>query len=192
MMQTVLPSEFKRGMVLMLAGVPQVVEEFHISGTAQTKPKLHARLRHLRTGRLTDHTFSEGERVPLADVQYRRVEFSYHDREDFVFSDVETFEELTLSTKEIGERRWFIKENQEYRALFLEGRPVDIILPPTVVLEATDTAAPIRGGSDVAWKPAVLDTGLEIMVPLFIAPGEKIRVDTTERKYAGRESEGKK
>jgi hypothetical protein len=118
-------------MVLKLAGVPQVVEEFHISGTAQTKPKLHARLRHLRTGRLTDHTFSEGERVPLADVQYRRVEFSYHDREDFVFSDV-------------------------------------------------------------AWKPAVLDTGLEIMVPLFIAPGEKIRVDTTERKYAGRESEGKK
>jgi elongation factor P len=69
---------------------------------------------------------------------------------------------------------------------------VDIILPPTVVLEVTDTAAPIRGGSDVAWKPAILDTGLEIMVPLFIAPGEKIRVDTTERKYAGRESEGKK
>ena len=60
-------------MVLVLGGVPQVLEEFHISGTAQTKPKLHARLRHLRTGRLIDHTFSEGERVPLADVQHRRV-----------------------------------------------------------------------------------------------------------------------
>src|SRR5260221_6850295 len=185
MMQTVLPSEFKRGMVLMLAGVPQAVEEFHISGTAQTKPKLHARLRHLRTGRLTDHTFSEGERVPLADVQYRRVEFSYHDPEDFVFSDVETFEELTLSTKEIGERRWFIKENQECRALFLEGRPVDIILPPTVVVEVTDTAAPIRGGSDGAWQPAILDAGLGIMGPRFIAPREQIRVYTIQRQHAG-------
>jgi elongation factor P len=191
-MQTVLPSEFKRGMVLMLGGVPQVLEEFHISGTAQTKPKLHARLRNLRTGRLIDHTFSEGERVPLADMQHRRVQFSYHDGEDFVFSDVETFEELNLSAEQIGERRWFIKENEEYRALFLEGRVVDIMLPPTVTLQVVDTAAPIRGGSDATWKSARLDTGLEVVVPLFVAPGEKIRVDTTERKYAGRESEGKK
>jgi elongation factor P len=192
MMQTVLPSEFKRGMVLLLGGVPEVLEEFHLSGTAQTKPKLHARLRHLRTGRLTEHTFSESERVPVADAQYRRAQFSYHDGEDYVFSDVETFEELTLSADQVGERRWFIKENEEYRALFIDGRPVDITLPPTVSLEVADTAAPIRGGADAAWKPARLDTGLEIMVPLFIAPGEKIRVDTTARKYAGRESEGKK
>jgi elongation factor P len=191
-MQTVLPSEFKRGMVLMLGVVPQVLEEFHVSGTAQTRPKLHTRLRHLRTGHLTEHTFSEGERVPLADVQHRRIRFSYHDREDFVFSDVETFEELTLSAEQIGERRWFIRENEQYRALLLEGRLVDIVLPPSVALAVADTAAPIRGGSDATWKPARLDTGLEIMVPLFIAPGEKIRVDTTERKYAGRESEGKK
>jgi elongation factor P len=192
MMQTVLPSEFKRGMVLMVGGAPEVLEEFHISGTAQTKPKLHARLRHLKTGRLTEHTFSESERVPIADAQYRRVQFSYHDGENYVFSDVETFEELTLSAEQIGERRWFIKENEEYRALFIDGRLVDITLPPTVTLEVVDSAAPIRGGSDAAWKPARLDTGLEIMVPLFIAPGEKIRVDTTGRKYAGRESDGKK
>jgi len=191
-MQTVLPSEFKRGMVLLLDGAPQMLEEFHVSGTAQTKHKLHARLRHLKTGRLADHTFSEGERVPVADVQHRRVQFSYHDGKDYVFSDVESFEELNLSAEQIGERRWFIKENVEYRALLLEGRLVDIVLPPAVTLEVVDTVPPIRGGSDATWKPAKLDTGLEIMVPLFIATGEKIRVDTTERKYTGRESEGKK
>lgn len=191
-MQTVLPSEFKRGMVLMLDGAPQVLEEFHLSGTAQTKHKLHARLRHLRTGHLIDHTFGEGDRVPVADVQHRRVQFSYHDGKDFVFSDVETFEELTLGADQAGERRWFIRENEEYRALLLDGRFVDILLPPTVTLEVADTAPPIRGSSDATWKPARLDTGLEIMVPLFIAPGERIRVDTTERKYTGRESEGKK
>src|SRR5205823_5028887 len=191
-MQTVLPSEFKRGMVLMFEGTPHVLEEFHVSGTAQTKHKLHARLRHLKSGRLTDHTFPEGDRVPVADVQHRRVQFSYHDGKDYVFSDVETFEELTLSPELIGERRWFIKENEEYRALLLDGRLLDILLPPSVTLTVVVTAPPIRGGSDATWKPARFDTGLEIMVPLFIAPGEKIRVDTAERKYAGSDSEGKK
>lgn len=191
-METVLPSEFKRGMVLLLDGTPYVIEEFHVVGTAQTKHKLHTRLRHLKTGRLLDQTFAEGERVPVAEVQHRRVQFSYSQGEDFVFSDVETFEELTLTREQIGERRHFIKENEEYRALMLDGRLVDIVLPPSVTLAVTDTAPPIRGGSDATWKPARLETGLEIMVPLFIAPGEKIRVDTATRKYIGRESEARK
>ena len=191
-MQTVLPSEFKRGMVLMLDGAPQMVEEFHVSGTAQTKHKLHVRLRHLKTGRLTDQTLPDGERLPIADVQQCRVQLSYADGKDFVFSDVESFEELTLSAEQIGDRRCFIKENVEYRALLLDGRLLDIVLPPNVTFEVVDTAPPTSGGSVATWKPARLDAGLEIMVPLFIAPGEKIRVDTTERKYAGRENEGKK
>jgi elongation factor P len=191
-MQTVLPSEFKRGMVLLLDGAPQMLEEFHVSGTAQTKHKLHGRLRHLKTGRLSDHTFAENERVPVAEVQHRRVQFSYQSGKDYVFSDAETFDEFTLGAEQVGDRRWFIKENVEYRALLLEGRLVDIVLPASVTLEVTETASPVRGGSDNTWKTARLDTGLEIMVPLFIAPGEKIRVDTTTRKYTSRESEGKK
>ena len=191
-MQTVLPSEFKRGMVLMLDGAPQLVEEFHVSGTAQTKHKLHVRLRHLKTGRLTDQTLPDGERLPIADVQHCRVQLSYADGKDFVFSDVESFEELTLSAEQIGDRRCFIKENVEYRALLLDGRLLDIVLPPNVTFEVVDTAPPTSGGSAATWKPARLNDGLEIMVSLFIAPGEKVRVDTTERKYAGRENEGKK
>jgi elongation factor P len=190
-MQTILPSEFKRGLVLLIDGAPHVVEEFHLAGTAQTKHKLHVRLRHLKSGRFTDRTFSEGERVPVADVQHRRVQFSYQDGEDFVFSDVETFEEARLTGDQIGQRRGFLRENEEYRALLLEGRLVDILLPPSVTLKVVETAPPIRGGSDATWKPARLETGLEIMVPLFIAAGEKIRVDTATRKYLGRESEEK-
>ncbi len=191
-MQTVLPSEFKRGMVLILDGSPQVLEEFHLSGTAQTRHKLHARLRHLKSGRLNDRTFTEGERVPVAEVQHRRVQFSYHSGNDFVFSDVETFDELTLGLEQIGDRRGFIQENEEYRALLLDGRLLDIVLPASLTLQVVETAPPVRGGSDATWKPARLETGLEVMVPLFIAPGERIRVDTATRKYTGRESEGKK
>ena len=80
---------------------------------------------------------------------------------------------MSLSAEQIGDRRGFIKENVEYRALLLDGRLLNIVLPPNVTLEVVETDPPIRGGSDTTWKPARLDTGLEITVPLFIAPGEK-------------------
>ena len=89
-MQTVLSSELKRGMVLMLEGAPHAIENLHTSGTAQTKHKLHARLRNLKNGHLVDRTFTETERLLLADLAHRRVPFSYHSGPDYVFSDAET------------------------------------------------------------------------------------------------------
>ncbi|MDH7504521.1 MAG: elongation factor P, partial [Verrucomicrobiota bacterium] len=82
-------------------------------------------------------------------------------------------------------------ENEEYRAIFLEGKLMDIVLPGQVTLKIEDTAPPIRGGSDSTWKPARLETGLEIMVPLFLDKGEKVRVDTAMRKYVGKDTSGK-
>jgi elongation factor P len=187
-MQTVLPSEFKRMMVLMLEGGPHVIEEFHVSGTAQSQHKLHTRLRHLKTGRVLDRVFANNERVPVVQLETRRVTYSYSQGGMHVFLDAETFDEHDISDEQLGERRWFLKENEEYKALLLEGRLLDIVLPPHVPLQIVDTAPPIRGGSDSTWKEARLETGLEIMVPLFIAKGETIRVDTATKKYAGKES----
>ena len=191
-MQTVLPSEFKRGMVLMLEGTPQVLEEFHVTGTAQTRHKLHTRLRNLRSGRLSDHVFNENERVPVAELGYRRVQFSYQQAGTYTFSDVTSFEELELSADLLGDRKFFIKDDVEYRAIFLDGKLVDIALPPSIALRVTETAPAQGGGSDTAWKPAKLETGLEIMVPLFIDRDELVRVDTASRKYLGKESSEKK
>ena len=187
-MQTILPSEFKRMMVLMLDGIPHVIEEFHTSGTAQTRHKLHTRLRQLKTGRIIDRVFAENERVPVAQLETRRVTYSYARGDMQVFIDVERFDEFELSNEQFGERRWFLKENEEYKALLLEGSLLDIVLPPQIPLKVVDTAAPTRGGSDSAWKEAKLETGLQIMVPLFVAKGETIRVDTAGKKYAGREA----
>ncbi len=188
MMQTVLPSEFKRMMVLMLEGGPHVVEEFHVSGTAQTRHKLHTRLRHLTTGRMIDRVFADNERVPVVQLETRRITYSYTKGGLHVFLDAETFDELDISDEQLGERRWFLKENEEYKAMLVEGRLLDIVLPPQVPLQVVETAPPVRGGSDSRWKEAKLETGLEIMVPLFIAKGETIRVDTAEKKYAGKVS----
>jgi elongation factor P len=189
-MQTILPSEFKRQMVLLLEGAPHVIEDLHTSGTAQTRHKLHTRLRHLTTGRLIDRVFAENERVAVAALETRRVTYSYAQADRQVFIDVETFDEFEFSNEQLGERRWFLKENEEYKALRLDGRLLDIVLPPQIPLKVVDTAPPGSGGLNSSWKEAKLETGLQIMVPQFIANGEIIRVDTAGKKYLGRETAG--
>jgi elongation factor P len=189
-MKTILPSEFKRQMVLMLDGGPHVIEDLHTSGTAQTKHKLHTRLRHLTTGRLLDRVFAESERVPVAALETRRVTYSYAKGDRQVFIDAETFDEFEFSDEQLGERRWFLKENEEYKALRLDGRVLDLVLPPQMPLKVMDTAPPTHTGLNSAWKEATLETGLRIMVPLFIASGEAVRVDTVGKKYLGKETSG--
>jgi elongation factor P len=190
-METILPSEFKRMMVLMLEGAPHVIEDMHTSGTAQTRHKLHARLRHLTTGHIVERVFAENERVPVAPLETRRVNFSYTRGETHVFIDAETFDEFEFSNERLGDRRWFLKENEEYKALLLDGRLLDIVVPAQIPLTVVDTATPARGGADSAWKEAKLETGLQIMVPLFIAKGETVRVDTATKKYTGRDASEK-
>jgi len=178
-------------MVLMLDGSPHVIEDMHTTGTAQTRHKLHTRLRHLKTGHLIERVFSENERVPVAPLETRRVTYSYAHGDGQVFIDDEIYDEFELSNEQIGERRCWLKENEEYKALLLDGRLIDIVFPAYIPLKVVDTAPPIRGGSDSAWKEARLETGLQIMVPLFIAKGETIRVETATKKYAGREASEK-
>jgi len=189
-MQTILPSEFKRQMVVMLEGSPHIIEDMHTSGTAQTRHRLHTRLRHLTTGRVIDRVFAENERVPVAPLETRRVTYSYAQADARVFIDIETFDEFEFSNEQLGERIWFLKENEEYKALRLDGRLLDIVLPPQISLKVVDTAPPTRTGLNAAWKEAKLETGLQIMVPLFITSGDIIRVDTAERKYLGKDTSG--
>src|SRR5262245_50255155 len=92
-MQTILPSDFKRSMVLILEGVPHVIEDLHVTGTAQTRHKLHARLRHLKSGRITDRVFGENERVQVAPLETHRVTYSYAKGDVQVFMDTANFEE---------------------------------------------------------------------------------------------------
>lgn len=187
-MQTILPSEFKRGMVLLLDGVPQVLDDFYVSGTAQTRHKLHTRLRNLKTGRFTDRVFAENERVAVIELQLRRVQYSYQQGDQYIFLDAQTFDEVILSAEQLGDRHGFLKENEEYRAQFLEGKLIDIVFPAAIALKVVETAPAQSGGSDATWKPARLETGIEVMVPLFIDRDDVVRVDTHTRKYLGKES----
>jgi elongation factor P len=177
-------------MVLLLDGTPHMIEEFHATGSAQTKHKLHTRMRNLRTGRTLERSFADTEHAAVADVQHRTVQFSYRQGDRFVFLDSESFEEVALTAGQIGERHWFISENREYKAMFVEGKLLDIVLPEQIGLAVVETAPPQRGAQSTAYKEAVVEGGLTIMVPLFIGPSDIIRVDTRDRKYAGKESSG--
>src|SRR5208283_1186184 len=134
-METLLPTEFKRMMVVMLEGSPYVIEDSHQSGTAQTKHKLHTRLRHLKTGHIIDRVFAENERVTVAHLETRRVTYSYSQGDMHVFLDAATFDELNLHDQLLGDRRWFLKENEEYKAMFLDGVLLDIVLPTQIPLQ---------------------------------------------------------
>src|ERR1700690_3757626 len=121
-METILPSEFNRQMVLLLDGAPHVVEDMHPSGPAQTRHKLHTRLRHLTTGRLIDRVFAENERVVVAPLETPRVTYSYAQSDRLVFIFIVDFADFESSNEQLGERRGFLKENEEFKALRLDGR----------------------------------------------------------------------
>jgi elongation factor P len=141
-------------------------------------------------GRTIDRVFAENERVQVAPLETRRATYSYAKADVQVFIDIETYEEFEFSNEQLGERRWFLKENEEYKALRLDGRLLDIVLPPQIPLTVVETAPPARSGATTSWKEAKLETGLLVMVPLFIAKGDVIRVDTAGKKYLGKENSG--
>ncbi|MFA6561148.1 MAG: elongation factor P [Verrucomicrobiia bacterium] len=182
-MTTILSTEFRRGITLMLDGVPHMIESLRTSGTAQTRHKMHVRVRNLNTNRVVERLFAENERVVVAELETRLVQLSYQQDDKLVFTDSETFDELTMTAGQIGERRCFLKENEAYKAFYLEGKLLDIELPENVALKVVETAAPQKGGSQASYKTAKLEGGLEVMVPLFIGPDDLIRVDTAERTY---------
>ena len=187
-MQTVLPEEFKRQMVLIIDGAPHIIEDMHTSGTAQTRHRLHTRLRHLTNGRLIERVFAENERVQVAPLETRRATYSYATADGQIFIDIETFEEYEFRNEQLGERRGFLKENAEYKVLRLDGQLLDVVMPPQIPLKVVETAPPARTGSTTSWKEAKLETGLQVMVPLFIANGDVLRIDTAGKKYLGKEN----
>lgn len=144
-------------------------------------------LRSIKTGKTADLRFSSNERIEVVPLNTRKMEFSYKDGDDFVFSDPETFETVTLSPEFVGDSANYLTENGSVVATFIEDKPVSIEVPPSVVLVVKDAPEGIRGDSaNNVQKMITLETGIEIQAPLFIKTGEKIRVDTRSGKYIER------
>lgn len=144
-------------------------------------------LRNLRTGRSQDVRFSSTEEVEVVPLVAKKMEYSYREGSDFVFTDPQTFEMVNLTEEFIGEAKNYLSENTEVTIYFAEEQPVLLELPPSVVLTVIDAPEGIRGDSAAnVMKPVTLETGITIQAPLFIKTGEKVRVDTRTGKYIER------
>ncbi|MGL5834663.1 MAG: elongation factor P [Waterburya sp.] len=182
-------NDFRTGVTVEMDGyVWRVVEFLHVKpgkGSAFVRTKL----KNVQTGNTIEKTFRAGETVPQANLEKRTMQYTYKDGEEFVFMDMQTYEESRMSSDNLGDRINFLKEEMEVNVIFWDEKVLEIELPTSVVLEITETDPGVKGDTATGGtKPAIVETGAQVMVPLFITIGEKIKVDTRDGSYLGREN----
>jgi elongation factor P len=140
----------------------------------------------MKLGRVIDNTFRAGEKVELVDFDEKRMQYLYRD-DRYHFMDLDTYDQISLSAEEVGDARDFLKENIEVEILFINDSPVTVELPNFIELQITKTDPGIRGDTASGGsKPATLETGAVVQVPLFLNPGDVVKVDTRSGEYLGR------
>jgi len=148
---------------------------------------VQATLRSIKTGKSSDVRFSSTERLDIIPMMTRKMEFSYKDGEDYVFSDPETYETVTLSPEIVGDAKNYLVENGTVTVTFVDEKAVTVELPASVILTVSDAPDGVRGDSaNNVQKAITLETGITVQAPLFIKTGEKIKVDTRTGKYMER------
>lgn len=181
-------NDFRTGTTIELDGaVWRVVEFLHVKpgkGSAFVRTKL----KNAQTGSVVERTFRAGETVPQAILEKNTMQHTYKDGEEFVFMDMETYEEGRLNSNQIGDRVKYLKEGMEVNVVRWGSQVLEVELPNSVVLEVTETDPGVKGDTATGGsKPAIVETGAQVMVPLFISVGERIRIDTRNDSYLGRE-----
>jgi elongation factor P len=148
---------------------------------------VQATLRSIKTGKSSDVRFSSTEKIETVPMITKKMEFSYKDAEDFVFTDPENYETVTLAAELVGDAKNYLVENAHVTVTFVEDKAVSVELPSSVVLTVTDAPEGIRGDSaNNVQKAIIVETGITVQAPLFIKTGEKIKVDTRTGKYMER------
>ncbi|MGJ5676337.1 MAG: elongation factor P [Nostochopsis sp.] len=181
-------NDFRPGVSIVLDGsVWRVVEFLHVKpgkGSAFVRTKL----KNVQSGSVVEKTFRAGETVPQATLEKSTMQHTYKDGDDYVFMDMETYEEGRLSAAQIGDRVKYLKEGMEANVVRWGEQVLEVELPNSVVLEVVQTDPGVKGDTATGGtKPATVETGAVVMVPLFISQGERIRIDTRNDTYLGRE-----
>ncbi|MDY0005144.1 MAG: elongation factor P [Polyangia bacterium] len=183
-------SDFKRGLLIEMEGDPYTVEDFTTqSPSARGAATLvKAKLRNLRTKQLVAKTFKAGERFKEPDYEVRPCQYLYEEDGSLCyFMDDGTYEQWAISKSEIEYEMGFLRPNDPCRAVLLDGQPIGLQLPHTVILEVEETEPAVKGDTVTnVTKAARLETGIEVQVPLFVASGEKLVIDTRDCRYVRR------
>ena len=180
-------SDFKNGLVFKYKNnLMKIVEFLHVKpgkGSAFVRTKL----KNIKTGQVIDETFRSGEKIEAVRLEAQQFNYLYKDNEGYYFMNNDTFEQMSLSEESIGDSSNFLIDNTETTIVFYEGSPVEIRLPVHINYEVVDTDPGEKGNTaQGGTKPAKIETGLTLQVPLFVQIGDLVKVDTREKKYIER------
>lgn len=178
------------GIIIKYNGEPYQVIWSNFMRTAQRKPVIQTKLRNLISGKVMEYSFKYGEKVEGADVIRKKMQFLYADDSGVSFMDPETFETIVLSKELVADQIKFLKEGTDTTVISFEEKPIGLDLPIKIDLKVTETAAGVKGDTATGGtKPATLETGHVVNVPLFIKEGDTVRVDTRSGDYVERASQ---
>ncbi len=180
-------NDLKNGMVLSMDNQLWQVIEFQHVKPGKGPAFVRTKLKNVISGKVVDRTLNAGVKIETANVDKREMQYLYNDGEGFVFMDTQDYNQLTLSQELVADAANYLLENQQAIVAIHEGLPIYVELPASVVLEITFTEPGLRGDrSSGGTKPATLETGLQIQVPLFVEQGTRVKVDTRTGDYLGR------
>jgi len=180
-------NDFRTGLTVEVDGEVFVVVDFQHVKPGKGSACVRSKLKNLRTGAVIERTFRAGEKIPRAHLEKREMQCLYREGDSFVFMDNETYDQISLSETQLGDKVMYLKENMNISLLTHDGNLIGIELPHAVELEVVATDPGIRGDTATGGtKPATLETGLVIQVPLFVEVGDVIKVDTRTGEYLER------
>ena len=180
-------NDLKNGMTLDLDGTLFQVVEFQHVKPGKGGAFVRTKLRNVKTGAVVERTFNAGVKVGLAIVERKDMQYLYRDGDAFMFMDMETYEQIGVPSNVVGPMAGFLTEGSTASVAMHEGTPIAVELPASVVLTVTETQGAVRGDTRTnVMKPATLNTGHVVQVPLFVGKGEKVKVDTRTGNYIER------
>jgi len=177
-------TDLKPGRAIQLDGVPFLVIASQFGRKSQSKANMQCKLKNLLTGAVISRNFQGSEQVEPADVGYRRVQYLYNDGTSYTFMDAQSYDQFPITAETIGDMVQYLVEGGEVDALMFGEKPIGIQLPSTVDLKVVETTPGVKGDTATGGtKPAKLESGLTINVPLFITEGDRVKVNTETGTY---------
>ncbi len=179
--------DFRRGLKIELDGEPFVIVDYEHVKPGKGAAFARAKLKSLVTGSVREQTFRVSDRVDSAHVEEKEMQYLYHDGEKYCFMDTETYEQFFLTEDQVGKSKDYLKESVNVSVLYYNRKPIGVELPIFVELKIRETQPGVRGDTAAGGtKPAVLETGATVQVPLFLNEGDLIKIDTRTGEYIER------
>jgi elongation factor P len=180
-------SDLRKGLKIEIEGIPYEVTEFQFVKPGKGQAMYKCRIKNMIVGNTMEKTFRAVDKIDQPNIESRTMSFSYQEGDKYVFMDNKTYEQVDVHQDVLGDQRFFLSEDLECEVLFFNGRAMSVTLPAFVIKQITETEPGARGDTATnVLKPAKIDTGYELGVPIFINQGDYVRIDTRDGKYVER------